>query len=85
MKGGTQMKYIGIIDSLGVESFVLKGSTGFPFKVRAYANKASRNAEAYEVEVTEWEILKIKDLIHNLKYEIAGEMIKSNPSYKSIM
>ena len=57
--------YIGIIDELGLESFVEKKEKGnFPFGMRATLNKESRNAEAYEVRLTEKKVADVQKSIN---------------------
>lgn len=79
------MIYTGIIDNLGLESFAKKAGNRFPYKMRAYLNVESRNAEAYEIELTEDEASQIEAMIKLKNWEKIGKFVKSFPNYKSIM
>ena len=79
------MLYTGIIDNRGLESFAKKeGNNNFPYRVRAYANP-QRNAEAYNVNLTETEAGCIKLLIKKQDWVNAAKILKKFSSYQSIM
>jgi len=71
------MKYIGIVDALGVESFMpldANKDKAFVLDLRAKANP-QRNAIVYVLDFTEEETLPIIDLIGKQEFVEAGKII----------
>ena len=79
------MKYTGVIDNLGLESFTELEGNKFPYRMRAFLNLESRNAEAYVVDLTKKEADKILELIKTKEWVKIGKIVKGFKSYKSIM
>lgn len=67
--------FVGIVDDLGLESFIEKSKATFPYKLRASLNP-QRNAIAYDIWADEATETKVNALLKDGKFEEAGQIIK---------
>jgi hypothetical protein len=75
--------YTGIIDSLGLESFVDKSKTNFPFGLRAMFNP-QRTPIVYECQPTKKQVETIMKLLGKEFYTMAEKAVKGSRNYKIV-
>lgn len=75
--------YIGIIDNKGLESFIDKEKTNFPFILRARFNP-QRKPIVYECQPTKKQVETIMTLLGKESYSMAEYAVKASRNFRII-